>query len=390
MAITQHVIMPQRQEDSLDKLAKALNLLTSLYGISTIDQQTQLRDLQKQQAENELKKSQMDLENYPSQLATSKQEKELELAQKKRLSELTEFQLSEAKFNEKKNALGAYTPREIADNFVRLNSSNKESLISASGGLIPISTVNVIDPVKDTVEQIEVVDKKAYENILASINKTTDKKPPQNAYKAAGFADRMKQAEIELSMLENEGFNRANLKTSLKAGATDLLSSIGLNSFSQYLKSEDLKKFEQARRNWINANLRNESGATIQQSEFDNAELQYFPSAGDAPDVIRQKRENRIAALESMQREAGNLVNSDNSDIYALWKEDVAKQSTINSKSIMPSAIADQPEFNINTYIRQNTSPTRNYQNTTILPGQQTYRGSGGGTLLPGQFRGRK
>ena len=45
------------------------------------------------------------------------------------------------------------------------------------------------------------------------------------------------------------------------------------------MKSTDRQKFEQAQRDWINANLRKESGAVIADSEFENAAQQYFPQS---------------------------------------------------------------------------------------------------------------
>lgn len=70
-------------------------------------------------------------------------------------------------------------------------------------------------------------------------------------------------------------------------------------------KSEELKKLDQAERNFVNATLRRESGAVIAQTEFDNAKKQYFVQAGDTPDVIEQKRENRVQVIRTMMAEAG-------------------------------------------------------------------------------------
>lgn len=43
------------------------------------------------------------------------------------------------------------------------------------------------------------------------------------------------------------------------------------------MKSDDRQQFEQAQRNFINSVLRQESGAAIADSEFENAKKQYFP-----------------------------------------------------------------------------------------------------------------
>ena len=70
-------------------------------------------------------------------------------------------------------------------------------------------------------------------------------------------------------------------------------------------KSDEYKQIEQAQRDFINATLRRESGATIQPSEFENAQLQYFPQPGDTPEVVKQKQRNRemqFAKIEELKQ----------------------------------------------------------------------------------------
>ena len=47
----------------------------------------------------------------------------------------------------------------------------------------------------------------------------------------------------------------------------------------EFMKTTDRQKYEQAQRDWVNANLRKESGAVISDSEFANASKQYFPQS---------------------------------------------------------------------------------------------------------------
>lgn len=72
-----------------------------------------------------------------------------------------------------------------------------------------------------------------------------------------------------------------------------------------YLRSPEFQKFDQARRNFINAVLRRESGAVISDAEFENGNKQYFPMPGDSPQVIAQKRQNRLDAIEGMRIGSG-------------------------------------------------------------------------------------
>jgi len=65
------------------------------------------------------------------------------------------------------------------------------------------------------------------------------------------------------------------------------------------------QQVEQAEDNFINAVLRRESGATIRDDEFIRARNQYFPRPGDSPEVIAQKKRNRLTTIEGMRVGAG-------------------------------------------------------------------------------------
>lgn len=69
--------------------------------------------------------------------------------------------------------------------------------------------------------------------------------------------------------------------------------------------SEDFKKYEQAKRNFVNAVLRKESGAAIGKDEFESAEKQYFPQIGDSEAVIKQKAANRRQVTNTMLSNVG-------------------------------------------------------------------------------------
>jgi hypothetical protein len=70
-------------------------------------------------------------------------------------------------------------------------------------------------------------------------------------------------------------------------------------------QGENFKLQQQAERNFVNAVLRRESGAAISQGEFNNAEKQYFPRAGDTQAVLDQKAQNRLREIEGFKNEAG-------------------------------------------------------------------------------------
>ena len=107
------------------------------------------------------------------------------------------------------------------------------------------------------------------------------------------YGGRMQMAQDILATVEGEG--------------TDFYQSIVSNVplVGNYMTSSEYKLYDQAKRNFINALLRRESGAAIAESEFSNAEKQYFPQPGDTAAVIAQKKQNRELATSLMMASAG-------------------------------------------------------------------------------------
>jgi hypothetical protein len=129
-----------------------------------------------------------------------------------------------------------------------------------------------------------------------SVTRVGDPKPKEmteGQTAAALYADRMAKAEPIIQQLGQAG-----------TSWTDKVAS-GVPLIGNSLVSNDYQKLDQARRDFVNAVLRRESGAVIADSEFENANRQYFPQPGDGPDVIAQKAQNRKTALEGISRAAG-------------------------------------------------------------------------------------
>ena len=114
----------------------------------------------------------------------------------------------------------------------------------------------------------------------------------ETQYVSALYADRMTDSGAVLDALDSEGTAFwANVKNAVPGG--------------NFFQSSEYQQYDQARRDFINATLRRESGAVISDDEFDNANKQYFPQPGDKPQVIAQKRRNRKTAIEGISRAAG-------------------------------------------------------------------------------------
>lgn len=131
--------------------------------------------------------------------------------------------------------------------------------------------------------------------LAAESGKTPELKEWQ--VKDATYGKRLEQAENVFDDLTKKGFDRA----SMSEGAASLFQRGPLEDF----KSSDLKRQEQAERNFLTAILRKESGAAISATEFDTGEKMYFPRLGDTPEVLAQKKANREQAKQGMKLGAG-------------------------------------------------------------------------------------
>jgi hypothetical protein len=123
--------------------------------------------------------------------------------------------------------------------------------------------------------------------------------------KAAGFTDRMLQSEGILRGVGDQPGVQDEGKSYFDTKISQAKNVPVLGSIANYFVPEPRQKYDQAKADFINAQLRRESGAAIAQSEFDNADKQYFPVPGDTPAVVKQKAANRQAAIEAMGREGG-------------------------------------------------------------------------------------
>lgn len=185
------------------------------------------------------------------------------------------------------NAKTAYTPQQNA------------GVIDVFEGDTPAQPVNLVMPQKDEWQlayEAQLAAAKGNPKLQQSIKQDFAKtrvEMNENQAKAAGFADRM--------IASNPIIKKT---TPARLDATQVgRASIPL--IGNLITSGDYQSFNQAQRDFINAQLRRESGAVISPEEFDNAEKQYFPKVGDDDKVILQKEANRNNAVNAMQRSAG-------------------------------------------------------------------------------------
>lgn len=116
------------------------------------------------------------------------------------------------------------------------------------------------------------------------------KEPNDAERKNLGYYERMKNAD---ALLDKGGF-------------------VG-NEFFQApeflgnrVKSSERQLAENAKRDWMIANLRKESGAAIGAEEYKSQDQTYFPQPGDSPEVIENKRKQREQVRRNTFLESGN------------------------------------------------------------------------------------
>jgi hypothetical protein len=121
--------------------------------------------------------------------------------------------------------------------------------------------------------------------------------------KATGYAARMLQANDILSSIGKNGkIQPGEIKRTLLG--VPLVGSF-LGRQANFTQSEAQQQIEQAQLNFVNAILRQESGASIQSPEFESATRQYFPQPNDKEAVLKQKAQNRAVAIKALEIEAG-------------------------------------------------------------------------------------
>lgn len=123
-------------------------------------------------------------------------------------------------------------------------------------------------------------------------------KPPTNEqFKAGEFARRLEQSEQIFDKLDQSGWSRSDSMTR------------GSDYLPGELQSQEYRSNEQAERNFVNAVLRRESGAAISPKEFASAEQQYFPRPGDKPEVLNQKKANRMQVFAGLRAASGGAYD---------------------------------------------------------------------------------
>lgn len=138
---------------------------------------------------------------------------------------------------------------------------------------------------------------------------------------ATAFGMRAKESNALLGQLEQGGTKNTGVLRSAIAGTVGATPFVGekleqgvssaMNALPGFLGGPNAAQqaTDQARRNFVTAVLRKESGAAISPSEFANEAQKYFPQPGDTDSVIRQKQHARETAIKALEIQAGPGAN---------------------------------------------------------------------------------
>lgn len=117
-----------------------------------------------------------------------------------------------------------------------------------------------------------------------------DKPLNDSQSKALLFGTRMQEANKVIDQLAGEG-----TQTSVPGSRAPIVG--GVISMAQGPKQQSL---DQAKRDFMTAVLRRESGASISPGEFETADKVYFPQIGEPPSVLAQKARARQLAISGV------------------------------------------------------------------------------------------
>ena len=134
---------------------------------------------------------------------------------------------------------------------------------------------------------------------------------------ATAFGIRMKESNSILNDLESKGVTNTGVTRSVVSGVAGMTPFMGeklqqgvssaMNALPGALggPSAEQQQVDAARKNFVTAVLRKESGAAISPSEFYTESQKYFPQVGDSAEVIKQKSHARETAIKAMEIQAG-------------------------------------------------------------------------------------
>jgi hypothetical protein len=166
--------------------------------------------------------------------------------------------------------------------------------------------------------------------ITAGGQQITGGKPlTESQSNATAFGIRAKESSMILKALEDKGYRTGGVIKGV--GESIPLIGQGLGRALNWTASDEQQATSQARKNFVTAVLRKESGASISPSEFENEEKKYFPQVGDSKAVVLQKQKARETAIKALELQAGpgaRQIQTHNPNLEDIAPAAVEKKNT--------------------------------------------------------------
>lgn len=166
----------------------------------------------------------------------------------------------------------------------RLDSLNTDLV---KKGRPPVETIEAAVTAFDEINKAEKAEKQADDARKAEAKAPTEAEAKRSVY----------LSEIEQSNKTLDELGKAGYKP--EAAFWDQL--LPAVTPSRFVRSSEGNAYLDARDKWIEAVLRERSGAAIATSEYGNAAKQYFPQPGDTPAQIASKRQLRKSAEDTLR-----------------------------------------------------------------------------------------
>lgn len=250
------------------------------------DQRTRLNDLLLKQRSGEL-------EDAPSRLSDERKLRELKLKE----AEITVSNASDPTAGIQKKAEG-----EVISNFIASNPG--VPLPRGKDGRVDMAAIGHVMKTQQDLQPVLGPDGKEVAGLakdntgkVHSIPRSAG--PTEQQANAQMYSERMGYQRPILEKYET-GEGKAQYDPTTKAQMPEVGSGNLLSTPLRVLTSDDHNTYTDAKKNWIAAVLRKESGAAISKSEETNANAQYFPQPGDSVEQVKAKQELRHIVEQKM------------------------------------------------------------------------------------------
>lgn len=107
-------------------------------------------------------------------------------------------------------------------------------------------------------------------------------------------------------------------------------------NWNNLVKDPKARQYISAKRNFLSAILRPESGAVIGEKELQDEDKKYFPTIGDDAQTVFQKRNTRLESIAGLKAMAGNEAYNAVENEYQTLKSDRTNKITKEEYDLLP------------------------------------------------------